>query len=142
MLDFVKRSSTLGVIVILAVVVAWALPVYDTEAAPKGNVEKPGDILPAGGKTVGGPAILNFEYVHGLTTRPFSNHSDVTIHICCTFKNAGPVWLALNVGPTQTIVNPGETRTLCQTLDFGESVLVETPETGQGVAFWRVDMLQ
>ena len=119
-------------------------------AAPTKDVAPPapGAILPAGGKTVGGPGLVNVATDAGSGRVIFMNLTGADMPVCVTVANISDVVLHFGIpGGVTTRVEPGDTKTFCQNLlDLSGSLALrvwhnESTDQPGATAVYRVDLL-
>ncbi len=106
--------------------------------AKKPKITPAAEVLPPGGKTIGGPAYWNGRLEHW---GGYVVYGGPSANICVTIVNVGPNWIKM--GPTPAggdLVFPSDTQTRCLENTDQFRLACETgEETCKG--YWRIDSM-
>jgi hypothetical protein len=122
----------------VAVTNTASTPLFVQQAPSTPTDQPPAEILPPGGRTIGGPGL----YVPGTSaTVPVWRNNAAQLDACATVVNTGSQDLVFTAGGVLPItVAPGVTRSRCDTIITTSFFGLQC--TGPGCeAVWRVDLL-
>ena len=152
--NIINHRTLIGSVVILLVVIAavqmkatYAVMADEVTAPPfTENDVFPGDILPAGGRTIAGPGFQVTGTTGGLV---YENQLAGNQNVCATVANLGSTSAKLTVGGIgqSVIVQSGQTRGVCGRLEHTGNlddvrVIVNAFEQNEEInVVWRVDTI-
>ncbi len=144
MRNFLKCSTLIRVAIIMVVMAFMASQVTDTYAGGSRNDQKryPGAVLPAGGKTIAGPGVVDLEKkgadLHIIHYSQFGTGRTV----CVTVANIGYHTLNLEFSApgAEMVVDRGQTVSICAKIAHAGIIRLRNPAAAsKGVAIWRID---